>query len=1496
MHKSRSAVNAFQVRVLAAAVASCFASAALANPTGGVPVQGTVSMDAPALGQLHITNSPNSIIHWNSFSIGAGELTKFIQESASSAVLNRVVAPGSLSEILGTLQSNGRVFLINPNGITIGAGAVLDLPGFVASSLDMTDADFTAGRMRFQQAPSVAAGTVTNQASVFMPDGGQVYLIGGSVVNEPGGFINSPNGEVVLAAGHSVELMSAGAPGVSVAIAAPENEAVNLGQIFAGVGSVGIFGGVINQGGVVSANDAFFGPGGTIQLRATGATTLAAGSITSAGDLQIDTGSLAVAGLADSRTQSIRASGGVVVENAPGGFAQLSAQSGQSIEAGFVEVNAVAGGNASIFSFGGAQSIETSGANGVGESVVVRAHDGGFAGITGFGGPQSIALTGDGPNALVVGGSASPGFSLINAEQQSIVAGSITVQGPAQIRTNPLPGATQTISTSGGIEVRGGAAPSGAAAGIFHNGSGMQSITAQGIFIQGGADGMNNGALIGANGGAQSVQAGTITLVGGADGTGNTAILRSGPGLQTIVADQIDVTGGAGGTGNFAVIVSPRQHVTVHGDLTLSGGGSLPATFGGGALLGGGSTAPTDLTLNVGGDVTLNGGSVPVAGAGIGAGSAGGQRTDIAMNVGGDVTLNPGSATGTRIGSPSSNVAGGEISVTAGGTIALNSAGPGNAGSIHTADGVHLTAGRIVQGPDSRIEASSLGVQTQRGASLTGANVVSALSLSNMFSGDVAFNNASDQLIVTQALNIPGALSLQQTGDMLVTGHISSGPQTINVSGGLRVENAPFSFAQIGATNGQTIDAGYVEVIGNAGASASIFNFGGEQRIRTSSANTAGEGIAVRAFDGGFATIDSPSGPQTIEVRNADRAVIDAAQGFALVGNFEGTQVFSLSGAGSNALVLGSPDSLGQSVIGGGAFQTVIAGNPGEEGSITLHGAAGGGFGNTLIVSNPVLGGTQTISTPGAISVLGGASPASPGAAGIFANGIGGHQTVIAGSILLQAGSAGSGNTAMVGANSGSQTIDVGAGGITLRGGETGGNNFAMINQASTDPAATQTIASAGPVLLEGGSGGFNFAMIRAFGGHQTFEAGDTTLLAGAGGIDNFSTIQGRVQDVTVHGDLAIVARGSGGSPTVGGGARIGGLGGAAPSATNLALDVGGNLTMTAGSVSGTGVSLGGNIVDDLPSNVAATVGGNVTLNGGTAPDTFARVGSANSGATGGSIDITAGGAIALNSSAPDQASIIRTTDDVALTAQQITQGPDARIEAESLTTHTTAGASLGGANSVNELAMLNSASGEVAFNNTSALLTVTGIDQVPHGALALSQDGDLLVSGDVTSGAQTIAASGDMTIAAGDGPGITVRAYGPQTFNVGGTFSLLGGSAWDGYAQTLASGPVSITTGNDLLVRAGGGLLAYALLYGSDGLHLTVGDALRIDGGSGPFAFARVQTDFWDRIYLTFPNRASGGYFVNGREGVTRSGLDGFFTGLRPAIRNRSLVVSYGE
>ncbi|MDZ4203159.1 MAG: ESPR-type extended signal peptide-containing protein, partial [Gallionella sp.] len=96
----------FRPRPLLLALAFCFAIDANANPMGGSVVSGQASIAASG-NVLTVTNTPGTIINWQGFSIGANEVTRFIQQSASSAVLNRVVG-NNPSQILGTLQSNGR--------------------------------------------------------------------------------------------------------------------------------------------------------------------------------------------------------------------------------------------------------------------------------------------------------------------------------------------------------------------------------------------------------------------------------------------------------------------------------------------------------------------------------------------------------------------------------------------------------------------------------------------------------------------------------------------------------------------------------------------------------------------------------------------------------------------------------------------------------------------------------------------------------------------------------------------------------------------------------------------------------------------------------------------------------------------------------------------------------------------------------------------------------------------------------------------------------------------------------------------------------------------------------------------------------------------------------------------------------------------------------------------------------------------------------------------
>jgi len=264
-------------KLIAVAVASCFtANFVLANPTLPTVVHGAATIHQTG-NLLQVTNSPNAIINWGSFSINASEITRFIQQSAASSVLNRVIGQDP-SAILGALQSNGRVFLINPNGILFGAGAQIDVAGLVASTLNLSNADFLAGRMRFSEVPG--AGSVVNQGAINAAQGGSVYLVAPDVANS--GIITSPKGEVILAAGKSVELVNPGTPNLRVEIVATDNVARNLGQIMADSGRIGIYAGLINHGGSLRADTVEVGKNGEILLKANKNITLEPGSVISA--------------------------------------------------------------------------------------------------------------------------------------------------------------------------------------------------------------------------------------------------------------------------------------------------------------------------------------------------------------------------------------------------------------------------------------------------------------------------------------------------------------------------------------------------------------------------------------------------------------------------------------------------------------------------------------------------------------------------------------------------------------------------------------------------------------------------------------------------------------------------------------------------------------------------------------------------------------------------------------------------------------------------------------------------------------------------------------------------------------------------------------------------------------------------------------------------------------------------------------------------------------
>ena len=116
-------------------------------------------------------------------------------------------------------------------------------------------------------------------------NGGPVYLVAPNVENH--GVITSPTGEVILAAGKTVELVNAGSPHVRVELTAPDNEVLNVGQVVANSGRIGIFGTAIRNSGTVSASAASVDAAtGKIVFRAKKDITLDAGSRIEASGVQ----------------------------------------------------------------------------------------------------------------------------------------------------------------------------------------------------------------------------------------------------------------------------------------------------------------------------------------------------------------------------------------------------------------------------------------------------------------------------------------------------------------------------------------------------------------------------------------------------------------------------------------------------------------------------------------------------------------------------------------------------------------------------------------------------------------------------------------------------------------------------------------------------------------------------------------------------------------------------------------------------------------------------------------------------------------------------------------------------------------------------------------------------------------------------------------------------------------------------------------------------------
>jgi filamentous hemagglutinin family protein len=194
-----------------------------ANPIGGQVAAGSATINTvPGTVTIHqVTNQ--AVINWQSFSIDSGELTKFIQPSSTSAVLNRVLG-GQTSILNGTLSANGQVYLINGNGILVGPGGQVNTAGFIASTRDIQNTDFLSGNLHFTGSN---ANGVQNLGTI-NAIGGDIILIGKTVDNA--GTLTAPDGHVGLAAADDILVTQSGMQHVFVrAVANPGSATAQTG-------------------------------------------------------------------------------------------------------------------------------------------------------------------------------------------------------------------------------------------------------------------------------------------------------------------------------------------------------------------------------------------------------------------------------------------------------------------------------------------------------------------------------------------------------------------------------------------------------------------------------------------------------------------------------------------------------------------------------------------------------------------------------------------------------------------------------------------------------------------------------------------------------------------------------------------------------------------------------------------------------------------------------------------------------------------------------------------------------------------------------------------------------------------------------------------------------------------------------------------------------------------------------------------------------------------
>lgn len=570
------------------------ATQVFANPHGLAVSSGQAALQQLGA-QFNVTVSQTAILNWQSFNIGAGETTSFLQPSANSIVFN-IIGDKNPSQIFGNLNANGTVILANANGFYFGPNSMIKVGGsFIATTAPIAP-DFGSGAAwQFTGMPPLAS--IVNYGQIEVGTGRSLFLIAEKIENH--GSLTAPAGEVGLYAGDSVLVSERpDGRGLSATVTMPKGSVDNFGRITADAGTIALEAKVVNQDGILQANSVQ-NQNGVIELVGSDSVNLGANS-------QI---------LAQGDDSAAGSRGGNVTIKSENNFSDANGST--IVTAG--GVNGGNGGNVEV-SAPNIQSLETA----------MDAHaKAGFIGGEFLLDPVNIILgtTGAGtvPNDGTVAYSTAGTLNLnVNTAFLNKNFSNIKLQATGNITLNAS--TAWNLSASTGVTAGQLALQAGGDI-IFNNGAKITDANNWSVSLQAGYNFVNNTINSGVgniylNGGAGRTLNGTIQTAAGS------VNLQAG---QSILVGTGSVYTTGGGSIYASALAGDINCGTANGGYQFSIFGYSPV-----AVLGGISTAAGgDVTLIAGNNIT----SIPTVPSGQSPGASGAYRAGNVSVIAGNQVL-----------------------------------------------------------------------------------------------------------------------------------------------------------------------------------------------------------------------------------------------------------------------------------------------------------------------------------------------------------------------------------------------------------------------------------------------------------------------------------------------------------------------------------------------------------------------------------------------------------------------------------------------------------------------------------------------------------------------------------------------------------------------------------------------------------------------------------------------------------------------------------------